>query len=133
MSEENTVQPVSIGSAQLQTKLVNGQELTFSVYLFLGETVEEMNKRLDDLNAVALRQRKISEIPTLEAKLKQAEDQMHQHHSIIESLEQKKASKLKLKAEEETHLRNAPINIKYLQERIEQGNQEIEKLKADVK
>jgi hypothetical protein len=71
------------GSFNFAAQMPNGKSLTFSGYILQGESLEDINAKLDIAEAVVERQRRIAEIPELEAKLDQQMQSMRQAQDII--------------------------------------------------
>jgi uncharacterized protein YciI len=71
------------GSFNFAAQMPNGKSLTFSGYILQGESLADINAKLDIAEAVVERQRRIAEIPELEAKLEQQLQSMRQANDII--------------------------------------------------
>ena len=71
------------GSFNFAAQLPNGKSLTFSGYILQGEKIDAIHQKLDLAAAVVERQRRIAEIPELEAKLDQTMLAMRQAQDIV--------------------------------------------------
>ena len=105
------------GSYTLTAQLPNGKQLTLSGYILADDGVDDLNKRLDVAAQVVERQRLAAEVPELEAKLAQREDQLRQMTTIIEEL----SAKEKLNSREGETLRTMRTNLKLVTDDIEKG------------
>jgi TolA-binding protein len=105
------------GSYTMSAQLPNGKQLTLSGYILADDGLDDLNRRLDVAAQVVERQRVAAEIPELEAKLQQREDQLNQMLGIIEEL----SGKDKLSSRETENLRTMKTNLKMVNDNIEAG------------
>jgi len=113
------------GSYTLTAQLPNGKQLTLSGYVLADDGVDDLNKRLDVAASVVERQRIAAEVPELEAKLSQRQDQLRQMETIIEEL----SAKDKLNSREGETLRTMRTNLKIVHDDIDAGKAAIAKAK----
>ena len=71
------------GSFNFAAQMPNGKSLTFSGYILQGESIQDIHAKVDLAEQVVERQRRIAEIPELEAKLDQQLQAMRQAQDII--------------------------------------------------
>ena len=71
------------GSFNFAAQMPNGKSLTFSGYILQGESIDDINAKVDLAERVVERQRRIAEIPELEGKLEQYEHAMQQAQDIV--------------------------------------------------
>ena len=71
------------GSFNFAAQMPNGKSLTFSGYILQGESMSDIHAKVDLAEQVVERQRRIAEIPELEAKLDQQMQAMRQAQDII--------------------------------------------------
>lgn len=130
--EHEAAAPTAVGNFHLSQDMPNGRKMDMSCYLLAGETVADLNQRIDDAMAVMERQRRRLEIPLLEAALeKDKEGLANQLDAFNALLERAKGNGKRLTSSEQTHVQTTyPANIKALKERIERGEAEIAKAKA---
>jgi hypothetical protein len=74
-----------VGSFNFSAQLPNGKSLTFSGYVLAGESMDEIDRKLDIAAKAVDRQRMIAEIPELEMKLQQLQEGRQQSMDIIAS------------------------------------------------
>lgn len=113
------------GSYTMSAQLPNGKQLTLSGYILADDGPDDLNRRLDVAAQVVERQRVAAEIPELEAKLVQREDQLRQMEAIITDL----SGKDKLSSREQENLRTMRTNLKIVNDDIEAGRSAIVKSK----
>lgn len=119
-----------MGNFNLTAQLPQGQTISFTGYMFEGESVESLNGRIDLLNGVMLRQRGIAEIPelelVLETKVKRL-DELRAHYAALEHI---KSTGGKLKTDQMQMLSQMDINLKHLTDEIAKGAKAVSDLKA---
>jgi hypothetical protein len=71
------------GSFNYAAQMPNGKSLTFSGYILQGESIADIHAKVDLAEKVVERQRRIAEIPELEAKLDQQLQAMRQAQDIV--------------------------------------------------
>jgi hypothetical protein len=71
------------GSFNYAAQMPNGKSLTFSGYILQGESLTDIHAKVDLAEKVVERQRRIAEIPELEAKLDQQLQAMRQAQAIV--------------------------------------------------
>lgn len=124
--------PVAAGNFHLSQDMPNGRKMDMSLYVMHGESVDELNARIDQYMAVMERQRKRMEIPLLEAALERDKEGLaNQLDAYNGLLERSKGGGKALVSSEKTHLQTTyPNNIKALKERIEKGEQALAEARA---
>lgn len=114
------------GSFAINAQLPNGKTLNFSGYVLQGESLADINTKVDLAMGVVERQRLHSEIPELEAKVEQYEKARKQSEAIIKELTGKDRQTSQDKQQLNTHR----VNITMLDEEIERGHKAIQKARA---
>lgn len=130
---QQTAAQAIMGNFQLSAQAPDGKTLSFSGYLFSGESVESLNQRIDLIHEVMDRQRTLAEIPELEKKLVAAEQRLRDYRDFCNGLvaKQQKAPKT-LSGQEKQQLDVMDVNIKKAVEDIEEGKRVIAEAKAKV-
>lgn len=120
------------GNFTLTATLPQGKQVTFSGYLYDGESIESVNGRIDLLHDAMDRQRTRAEIPelevVLESKVKRL-DELKGHYSAILA---KKERAGKLNPQEKAQLDVMDINLKHNVDDIAQGRSKIVEARAKV-
>ena len=120
------------GNFTIQATLPQGKQVTFSGYLYEGESIESVNQRVDLLHDAIDRQRTRAEIPELEIVLENSIkrlDEIKQHYAV---LLQKKAQGGKVSTQEKQVLDVMDINVKKHADDIEVGRGKIAAARAAV-
>ena len=121
------------GSFTLNTQMPNGQTMTFSGYVLQGESVAEINEKMDVAMMVVSRQRTFAELPELEAKLDGIEK--HKGH-LIEQLEgwsrEPPPTASNKKAQQQLNIQNAQQQIKMHDKEIAAGRARIAEIRAQM-
>jgi hypothetical protein len=124
--------PIAAGNFHLSQDMPNGRKMDVSLYVFAGDTTEELNNRVDEAMSVMERQRKRLEIPLLEAALENDRQGLANQLDAMNSLaDRAQGNGSKLSSSEKTHLATTyPNNIKALKERIAKGEAALEEARA---
>lgn len=120
------------GNFTIQATLPQGKQVTFSGYLYDGESIESVNQRVDLLHDAIDRQRTRAEIPELEVILENSMKRLveiKQHYAVLLD---KKAQGNKLSTQEKQALDVMDINVKKHAEDIEIGREKIAAAKATI-
>jgi hypothetical protein len=120
------------GNFTIQATLPQGKNVTFSGYLYDGESIESVNARVDLLHDAIDRQRTRAEIPELEVVLESSVkrlDEIKQHYAV---LLKKKAEDGKLSTQERQALDVMDINVKKHADDIETGRAKIAEAKSKI-
>ena len=116
------------GSFTMQAQLPNGKSLTFSGYVLQGEALADINAKLDVASAVVERQRKIAEIPVLEADLDQKlRQKTHMESHLIEL-----QGKDKLTSQEKQLINTYTVSLKNSDEDIAKGVKAITEARREL-
>jgi hypothetical protein len=113
------------GTISLTAQLPNGKSIQMSGYVLTGDTLSDINIKLDVMVAAIERQRLIAEVPELEVKLLQLMDARTQMQAILETT----SAKSKKTSQDVQHETTARINIKKLDADIERGEQKVAEAK----
>jgi hypothetical protein len=122
MSEEKIA--VVVGNFQINMPAPNGASLSISEYIREGETLDELNERVDVAREVLVRQQQALEIPVLEERMGQLERTRVQIMEAYADLLEKQKRKT-LPSAEMSHLKNYPTQLKHIEEEIEKGKAKI--------
>ena len=128
MNQGNNNDGAVAGSFNFAAQLPNGKSLTFSGYVLAGETMDEIDRKLDIAAKAVDRQRMIAEIPELEMKLQQLQEGRQQSVDIIAATQaevgrldtKSPGSKQKL-AQHEMQINNHTVTIKKYDRDIARG------------
>lgn len=131
---ESPEQALTIGNFQLQSQLAaqSGQGLSISGYIYSDDNEQSLNGRLDLYKRVIDRQQKLSEIPLLEAQLRSLRDGLEQNERLLKDHLEKQQQGIKIPSAEKMQSKNIEVNIEHLIKRIQEGEQAIAKLRAEV-
>ena len=105
------------GSFNLSAQMPNGKSMTFSGYVLQGETLAEINAKIDLAMQAVERQRLAAEIPELEKKLEQTESAKSQVETIIKDL----GTKERLTSMEKQQLNTMRVNLAQIDADIRRG------------
>ena len=120
------------GNFTIQATLPQGKQVTFSGYLYEGESIESVNQRVDLLHDAIDRQRTRAEIPELEVILESSIrrlDEIKQHYAVILDKKQKSG---KVSTQEKQALDVMDINVQKHIDDIAKGREKIAAAKAAV-
>lgn len=112
----------------------SGRSMSFTGYIYDGESKDSVEARIDLLQEIIERQRLRSEIPELEAKREQMLKGMEQARQVLSELEDRQKAGETLSSQERMNVRNMRTNIQKVSEEIDRGTVAIReaKLKAGV-
>lgn len=132
----NPAQQAITGQFVINAQLAgsSGKSMSFTGYVYDGESKESVEGRVDILQEIIERQRIRSEIPELEAAREQRINGMKQAADVLADLEGRQQNGGSLTSQERLSLSNLRVNIKKANEDIEKGDVAIKeaKLKAGV-
>jgi hypothetical protein len=120
------------GNFTIQATLPQGKQVTFSGYLYEGESIESVNQRVDLLHDAIDRQRTRAEIPELEVILENSIkrlDEIKGHYSVILD---KKAKGGKVTTQEKQALDVMDVNVQKHADDITKGREKIAEARAKV-
>lgn len=125
------------GSFNFSAQLPNGKTVTFSGYVLAGETMDEIDRKLDIAAKAIDRQRMIAEIPELEMKLLQLQESRQQSMDIIAATQAEigktdsKSPGYKQKlASHELQINNHTVTIKKYDRDIARGSEVLANARA---
>lgn len=113
------------GSFQYGAQLPNGKSLSFSGYVIEGDTLEDINMKLDVAAQAIERQRLKAEVPELEAKLAEYQKRLEQTEDAIKDI----LGKDKPSSQDKQTLNTLNMNKKVLEKEVEVGLLAIQKAK----
>ena len=114
-----------LGNFQFNLPAPNGATISISSYVIEGETPEGLNERMDAYREALLRQQAILEIPVLEKEIAVLEKMLNDHQLAYADVLEKKNGKGKVTSQEDASLRNLPIQIKQIQDKLDEGKGKI--------
>lgn len=114
--------PVQTGTFQLSAELPNKRGIGCSISVLQGETLEDINAKLDLAQAAIERQRTRCEIPELEAARDQRLKALEQARAVLSDLESRQRNGEKLSSNDLMTIRNLRTNIEKAKEDIEKGD-----------
>jgi len=120
------------GNFTIQATLPQGKQVTFSGYLYEGESIESVNQRVDLLHDAIDRQRTRAEIPELEVILENSIkrlDEIKGHYSVLLD---KKAKNGKITTQEKQALDVMDVNVQKHADDITKGREKIAEARAKV-
>ena len=120
------------GNFTIQATLPQGKQVTFSGYLYEGESIESVNQRVDLLHDAIDRQRTRAEIPELEVILENSIkrlDEIKGHYSVLLD---KKAKGGKVTTQEKQALDVMDVNVQKHADDITKGREKIAEARAKV-
>ena len=117
------------GSYTFAATLPNGKQCTINGYILADDDVESINKRMDVAAAVVERQRRIAEIPELEAKLQAVKDARSQLIVLAEDLS---TPGKKINGQARQYLDQHSVNLRKNEEQIARGELAVMEAKAFV-
>ena len=120
------------GNFTLSATLPQGKSISFSGYLYDGESIESVSQRVDLLHDALDRQRTRAEIPELELVLENCVKRLEEIKAHYGVLLQKKDSNGKLSTQEKQALDVMDINVKKHTEDIEVGRRKIATAQAKI-
>ena len=125
------------GSFNFAAQLPNGKSLTFSGYVLAGESMDEIDRKLDIAAKAVDRQRMIAEIPELEMKLLQLQEGRQQSMDIIAStttematVDRKGPGYRQKSAQLELQIQNHSVTIKKYDRDIARGSEVLANARA---
>lgn len=126
------------GSFNFAAQLPNGKSLTFSGYVLSGESMDDIDRKLDIAAKAVDRQRMIAEIPELEMKLLQLQEGRQQSMDIIATTTQsmrdlngsKNPGSKQQMAQHEMQLNNHAVTIKKYDRDIARGSEVLANARA---
>lgn len=123
----NPAQQAITGQYVINAQLAgnSGRSMSFTGYIYDGESKESVEGRIDILQEVIERQRIRSEIPELEAKRDQMIKGMENARDVLTELEKRQKEGEKLSSQEMLNVRNMRTNIAKVNEEIEKGDKAI--------
>jgi hypothetical protein len=123
----NPAQNAITGQFVLNAQLAgsSGRSMSFTGYIYDGESKQSVEVRIDLLQEIIERQRIRSEIPELEAKREQMIKGMQQAREVLAELEERQRSGKDLSSQERLNLRNMRTNIAKVNEEIDKGAEAI--------
>lgn len=113
------------GSFQYAAQLPNGKSLSFSGYIVEGDTLADINMKMDVAAEAIERQRMKAEVPELESKLDNLKHTLTQVNTIIEDL----SSGRKLSSQEQQQLNTMKVNRKSIEAQIDEGTAAVARAK----
>ena len=116
------------GSYTFAAQLPNGKTCTIQGYILAIDDFESLNKRMDMAAAVVERQRRIAEIPALEAKVQALEDQ---RRNIIVTAD-KLAGQKKVNGQESKFLDHHGADLRENEEQVARGRLALLEAKAFI-
>ncbi len=120
LTEKPLEQSLIAGSFNLQTQMPNGRGLTMSGYVYQGESVEQINERLDVFTAVLERQRAIAELPEFQKKVRELEDAIKSAEDGYAKMEPT-AKAGKLRSDQKAAYEAFPTNITHYKMRLHEA------------
>lgn len=120
------------GQFTLQAQLPQGKSFSVTGYVYDGESKQSLNQRIDLLHDVLDRQRTRAEIPEIEAKVNQTIEQLKGNRIAYALMLDKRDNGLKLTQQEKEALRVMDVNNKAYEERIAEGRQRVEEMRAEI-
>lgn len=120
------------GSFTINATLPQGKSVNFTGYLYDGESIESVNRRLDLLSEAIERQRLRAEIPELEMKREHYISQFKAMKDHMQGLVDKQNDGAKLTPKEKLDLKNMQDNVVKAQEEIDKGKVVIDEQKRKV-
>lgn len=132
MNQGNNDGGAVAGSFNFSAQLPNGKSLTFSGYVLAGESMAEIDFKLDMAAAAVERQRLIAEVPELEAKLQQYMDARQSHSDVLaEAIAKMPTAKNKgEQAQLEVSINTHRVNITKIDREIARGQEALSKSRA---
>lgn len=121
MSENTAV----LGNFQINLPAPNGASISISGYVYESESLDSLNERMDTCREALLRQQTILEVPVLEKEIQHLEKMLHDHQLAYKDVLEKKNGKGKVTSQEDASLRNLPIQIKQIQDKLDEGKGKI--------
>lgn len=128
---DTAAQPIT-GQFTLQAQLPQGKSFSVTGYVYDGESKQSLNQRIDLLHDVLDRQRTRAEIPEIEAKVNQTIEQLKGNRIAYALMLDKRDNGLKLTQQEKEALRVMDVNNKAYEERIAEGRQRVEEMRAEI-
>lgn len=127
----NPAQQAITGQFVLNAQLAgsSGKSMSFTGYVYDGESKESVEGRVDILQEIIERQRIRSEIPELEAKREQMVKGMQQAAEVLAELESRQKAGQQLTSQERMNLANMRVNIAKVDEEIRKGDAAIAEAK----
>jgi predicted RNase H-like nuclease (RuvC/YqgF family) len=113
------------GSYNFAAQLPNGKSLTMSGYIIEGDTLADVNMKLDFTAQAIERQRLKAEVPELEAKLDNLKKTLVQIDTMIEDMKGKE----RLSAQEKQNINTLTVNRKKVESDIADGMAAVERAK----
>lgn len=137
MNQGNNDNGAVAGSFNFAAQLPNGKSLTFSGYVLSGESMDEIDRKLDIAAKAVDRQRMIAEIPELEMKLLQLQEGRQQSVDIIAQaaadiarMDATKPGSKQTKAQHEMQINNHQVTIKKYDRDITRGSEVLANARA---
>ena len=122
-----------LGNFTIQAQAPMGKTFTVSGYIYAEQGEDEVNSQIDKLHRVINRQRLISEIPELEAKLEQRIQALNDIKDHFIKLEEQKNKGIKMSTATRTNYENAQITMRKLADEVEKGIKAIADAKEKTK
>lgn len=119
--KKHTGLPVQTGQFQITAELPNRRGIGCHVSVLQGETLEDINRKIDLAQEVIERQRLRCEIPELEAKRDQMLKSVEQARDVLTELEEKQKAGQSLSSQEKMNIGNMRQNIKKMLDEIDKG------------